>query len=229
MSAKCLQLHKLIQKLPEERWPFHLDRLPRNGIYFFFEKGETWGHGGAQPRIVRVGTHREGNFRSRIADHYVLDDRKMFFNQHQPAPKDRSIFRKNIGRALLLRDQDPYLSVWNIDFTTPASRERDGFRRDVEKEKQVEGQVTRILHEQFSFRWLELNGEKHRMGSQGLEAAFIGTLANCCECHPSSHWLGRSSPKPKITHSGLWQEQYLTSLEITERSLAEVAALLDAH
>jgi hypothetical protein len=41
-------------------WPFTSDQLPRNDIYFFFEKGETWGHGGDRPRIVRVGTHREG-------------------------------------------------------------------------------------------------------------------------------------------------------------------------
>lgn len=229
MSVKCRQVHELIQLLPEVRWPFDVEHLPRNGIYFFYEKGETWGHGGAQSRIVRVGTHKEGNFRSRIAEHYLVDERKMLFDQHQSAPKDRSIFRKNIGRALLQRDQDPYLSVWDIDFIPRASRETDGFRRDVEKERQIEGEVTRIIREQFTFRWLELDGEARRMGSQGLEAAFIGTLASCGECHPTSDWLGRSSPRPKITRSGLWQEQHLTASEFTEDSIAEIAAMLHAR
>jgi hypothetical protein len=67
------------------------------------EAGERWGHGGELPRIVRVGTHREGNFRSRMADHYVIDERKMEFNRNQPAPKDRIslMFLQNSIRVLL--------------------------------------------------------------------------------------------------------------------------------
>ncbi len=225
MSLTCKRLHDLVQELSEIRWPFDSDHLPRNGIYFFYEAGEIWGHGGDRPRIVRVGTHREGNFRSRTADHYVIDERKMGFNRNQAAPKDRSIFRKNIGRALLHRDRDPYEALWNIDFTTRASRETNGSRRDVEKEKQIEGQVTRILRERFTFRWIELEGQERRMGSQGLEAVLIGTLARCGECRPSSNWLGRFSPKPKIAQSGLWLEQHLQAPELTEDSIAEVAAV----
>jgi hypothetical protein len=154
-----------------------------------------------------------------MADHYVMNERKMGFDRNQPAPKDRSIFRKNIGRALLHRDHDPYEVLWNIDFTTRASREKNGSRRDVEKEKQIEGDVTRILRERFTFRWIELEGQERRMGRQGLEAAFIGTLARCGECRPSSNWLGRLSPKPKIAQSGLWLEQHLQAPELAEDSL----------
>src|SRR5207247_1577594 len=143
---------ELVHDLPEVRWPFDYDHLPRNGIYFFCEKGEIWGHGGNSPRIVRVGTHREGNFRSRMADHYVINQRKMEFNRNQPAPKDRSIFRKNIGRAILHRDCDPYEAIWNIDFTTLASRQMNGSHRDPAKEKQIEADVTHILRELFTFR-----------------------------------------------------------------------------
>ena len=39
-----------------------------------------------------------------------------------PAPKDRSIFRKNIGRDLLNREKDPYLECWEADFTISAER-----------------------------------------------------------------------------------------------------------
>ena len=100
-SADCQYLHKQIERLPLIRYPFDITKLPDDGIYFFYEEGEVWGHGGSKPRIVRVGAHRNGNFKSRINDHFVLNGRKMIFNEMQSAPKERSIFRKNIGRALL--------------------------------------------------------------------------------------------------------------------------------
>lgn len=226
MSTICYSLHSFLQKRPEVRWPFALEDLPRNGIYFFYEAGETWGHGGTHPRIVRVGSHREGNFRARIADHYVINERKMAFNSQQAAPKDRSIFRKNIGRALLHRNNDPYLAVWDIDFTIRANREMNGFRRDIQKERHVENEVSRLLREKFSFRWIELADEKLRLGSEGLEASFIGTLGRCSECHPSANWLGRFSPKPKIAESGLWLEQHLGSIGFTEHTIADVIDLV---
>jgi hypothetical protein len=222
----CKRLHDLIRELPETRWPFSLKILPRNGIYFFYEAGEIWGHGGDRPRIVRVGTHREGNFPSRMADHYVINPRRMVVSRDQPAPKDRSIFRKNIGRALLHRDGDPYEALWNIDFTTRASREVNGHRRDIEKEQRIEDHVTRILREEFAFRWIELDGQERRMGPEGLEAVLIGTLAKCGECHGSLGWLGRFSPKPKIRQSGLWLEQHLQSCELSEDSMTAVTTLI---
>jgi hypothetical protein len=149
----------------------------------------------------------------------------MAFSRDQAAPKDRSVFRKNIGRALLHRDADPYEMVWEIDFTTRAARAQHRLRRDVEKERQVEHQVTRILREQFTFRWIELEGQDQRMGSKGLEAELIGTLAACGECCASSDWLGRYSPKPKIAKSGLWLEQHLQAPGLTEDTIAKVAAL----
>jgi hypothetical protein len=41
-------------------------------IYFFYEDGEFWGHGGNRLRIVRIGTHKDGNFRSRIKEHFPV-------------------------------------------------------------------------------------------------------------------------------------------------------------
>jgi hypothetical protein len=68
--------------------------------------------------VVRIGTHRDGNFRSRIGEHFLLNESKMNFTAENPAPHERSIFRKNIGRALLNRAGDDYLKTWEIDFTT---------------------------------------------------------------------------------------------------------------
>ena len=101
MSVLCEWLHAKLEKLPRIRFPFELEELPENGIYFFYEDEEIWGHGGTKPRIVKIGTSRDGNFRSRIEEHYLLDKTKMKFDVTKPPPHDRSIFRSHIGRALL--------------------------------------------------------------------------------------------------------------------------------
>ena len=96
-TSDCEWLHKTLASLPLVRYPFTLNKLPLNGIYCFYEDGELNAHNN-KPGIVRVGTHKNNNFRSRINDHYLLDG--MSFDNNSPAPKDRSIFRKNIGRAI---------------------------------------------------------------------------------------------------------------------------------
>jgi hypothetical protein len=106
-----------LEKSTFVQFPFDQLLLPVNGIYFFYEDRETWGHAGPKPRVVRVGIYRDGNFRNRLADHYMLEQRRMNFDNTKPAPKDRSVFRKNIGRALLNEDKDSYLKTWEIDFT----------------------------------------------------------------------------------------------------------------
>ena len=37
--------------------------------------------------------------------------------------KDRSIFRKNIGRAILNKNQDPFLGQWELDLTTRKAKD----------------------------------------------------------------------------------------------------------
>ncbi|QQG39649.1 MAG: hypothetical protein HYS81_04745 [Candidatus Aenigmatarchaeota archaeon] len=208
MSQTCKALHEKLETLPLVRWPFDVSALPRNGIYFLYEIGETWGHGGSRPRIVRIGTHKDGNFRSRVSEHFLVDEKKMDFDATKSPPHDRSIFRKNIGRALLNRANDPYLAVWEKDFTTRASREAGFKLRDIEKERSVEAEVTRILRENFSFRFIVVDNQTQRMGTDGLEASLIGTVAGCNECRVSPTWLGLSSPVQKIRESGMWLVQH---------------------
>jgi hypothetical protein len=58
----CEQLHRLLDSKPLIRYPYAPDTLPDNAVYFMYEDGQTWGHGGTQPRIVQVGTQRNGKF-----------------------------------------------------------------------------------------------------------------------------------------------------------------------
>lgn len=214
MSELCRWLHEQLEQTPLFKFPFKLEQLPRNGIYFFYEQGEVWGHEGNKSRIVRIGTHRDGNFRTRIAEHYLLDESKMNFGRDKAKPSDRSIFRKNIGRALLNLRGDNYLQIWEIDYMYRKKRELCGHLRDIKKEKEIESEITGILRENFSFRFVELSRQRERMGKGGLESSLIGTIARCQLCKPSKDWLGNHSPKKNIRTSGLWLVQHLSADEI---------------
>lgn len=213
----CQAVHEATRDLPRIAYPFERTDLPRNGIYFFFEVGECDAHTGNE-RIVRVGTHRGGNFRSRISEHYLLD-RELDIITDRPAPKDRSIFRKNLGRAWIHKQGIEYLDVWNIDFTTKRNRQEHAHRRDVAIEHDVEDNVTALLRERFSFAWISVADEAKRMGTGGLEGRLIGTLAQCSACTASIGWLGQHSPDVRIRTSGLWQVQHLRHSPVDETDL----------
>ncbi|MCW6160470.1 MAG: hypothetical protein LVQ95_05305 [Candidatus Micrarchaeales archaeon] len=222
----CKRLHQELGLLKVVKWPFDLEDLPENGVYFFYEEGESWGHGGEEPRIVRIGTHKEGNFKSRVREHYVFDEGKLDFNKDQPAPKERSIFRKNIGRALLAKEKDNYLKVWEIDYTTKENRKKFGELRNIEKEKDLEKRISRILRERFSFKYITVNGERDRMGSSGIESELIGTVSRCRKCRPSKDWLGLYSPKKGIRNSGMWLVQHLGSSPLDRAGWESVCAAI---
>lgn len=217
LLGQCRWLHEGLDCLPSFSFPFRPEQLPENGIYFFYENGELWGHGGTVDRIVRIGTHKDGNFRNRICEHYLLDDRKMRFDATVPAPKDRSIFRKHIGRAILNNRGDPYLDVWEIDFTYRDKRDQFGHLRNIEKEMETESAVTELLRKKFFFRFVLLEGQAERIGKSGLESRLIATAAQCPECRASKNWLGLCSSKPQIRSGKLWQVQHLRGKTLDER------------
>lgn len=223
----CDWLHKKIEELPLIKYPFNLEDLPKNGIYFFYEKDETSKHEGVPGRIVRVGTHKGNNFRSRMNDHFLFNERKKNFNSMRPAPKDRSIFRKNIGRAILNKDNDDYLKIWNIDFTPRKNRDKHHHLRDINKEKEIEGRITNMLRDDFSFRFLLIDNEVERIGNRGLESSLIGTIAKCELCNPSERWLGNHSPVDAIRNSGLWLIQHLQSDVIDEKEKKIIIDTID--
>lgn len=197
MNQTCETIHHLFNRLERHRFPFDEKKIPKNGIYILFEKGEE-AHG--TDRIVRVGTHTGDNqLRSRLKQHFVSEN------------KDRSIFRKNIGRALLAKADDPFLEQWEWDLTTRANKEKYLPLLDQRKQDETEKQVSSTIRDTFSFVVFEVNGKEQRLD---LESKIISTVSLCDECKPSKNWLGLYSPKEKIRESGLWlvNELYKTPL-----------------
>lgn len=201
----CEQLHRLFHTLPRQRFPFAASQIPRNGIYICFEEGEH-AHGG--DRIVRVGTHRGMNqLRARLQQHFLNEQ------------KDRSIFRKNIGRALLNKANHPFLHQWEWDLTSRAARMRLQPLLDAEQQRATEQAVSAYIQQHISFVVFELHDQEHRLW---LEKRIIATIASCLECKPSAHWLGLHSPVAKIRESGLWLVQGVSGEGLSRE---EVAAL----
>lgn len=209
MSDLCSQLHMLLRRGKRFDYSMGYKSLPVNGIYIMFEKGEI-AHGG--DRIVRIGTHTgDKQLKSRIYQH--------FENKN----KNRSIFRKNIGRCFLNRDESPYLATWELDTTTREKKELYADRVDHEIEAEIEGRISHYIQNCLSFCLLDVPVKEDRLY---FEARLIGTVSNCTECQPSVDWLGLHSPVEKIRNSGLWQVMELYKTPISEKELTFVSKAL---
>ena len=212
MKDKCLLLHQLFNSLRRFRFPFDdkLDSIPENGIYIIFEKGETFE---GLDRVVRVGTHTGDNqLPSRLYQHFTDEN------------KDRSIFRKNIGRCFLNLKKSSYAEIWELDFTTKVQREKKAHRRDEPFERRLEKRITSYIQENLSFVLVEVKTKSKRLN---LESRIISTISLCSNCKPSPNWLGLHSPKVRIRESGLWQVNELYKESIRQNDLEELRRLIN--
>jgi len=199
----CETLHLVFNDRKRHRFPFDKNLIPGNGIYILFEKGEL-GHGECD-RIVRIGTHTgQNNLRQRLSEHFVKEN------------KDRSIFRKNIGRALLNKRQDPFIHQWELDLTTSAARRQHADEIDFEKLLEIEKDVSEIIRESFTFCVFEVHDLVDRLR---FEERLISTVNHCPVCRASMTWLGNYSLKYQIRDSGLWLVQGLNGRGMDERDL----------
>lgn len=206
MSALCHALHGLSSRLRIHSFPFDEELIPKNGIYVLFEEGED-AHG--LKRIVRIGTHTgDGRLRLRLREHFITEN------------KDRSVFRKNIGRAILNRSHDPFLADWNIDRTTYAAKRSPDDHADCVKQQSVERQVTDCIRASMRFAVFRVDDRNRRLF---WESRMISTISLCEKCDPSPEWLGRFSPKNKICESGLWQVNELFKEPFSKIEFSEFA------
>lgn len=199
----CEYIHEVFNSVKKIRFPF--GSIPLNGIYILFEAGES-AHSAS--RIVSAGTHTgDNNLRNRLEEHFVKEK------------KDRSIFRRNIGRAILNKNHDPFLDFWDLDLTT---REAKGKYTDInqsserKKQKDVEREVTKYIQNNFSFIAVEIDDKATR---SALKSKIISTVSLCERCKASESWLGNYSPKEKIRESGLWVVNDLFGTPLNEEDI----------
>lgn len=210
MSDTCNNIHHIFQNMKRYKFPFIEEELPKNGIYILFEKDEL-AHNGE--RIVRVGTHTgNGNLVKRLKEHFMKEN------------KDRSIFRKNIGKAILSKKDDSFLEQWNWDLTTKVNKEKYSSLVDFEKQKLTENEVSQYIKNNFSFAIFEVKSKTDRLN---FESKLISTISLCENCKPSSQWLGQSSPIHKIKEGGLWLVQGLYKTPLDLDDFEEIKSLLD--
>lgn len=211
MISMVYELHKTFNIQKRYYFPFDnlKNEIPKNGIYVIFEKGEKYKQ---FDRIVRIGTHTGNNqLYSRLKQHYIKEN------------KNRSIFRKNIGRCFLNQEGDPYLEIWNLDSTLKDKKELYSKVIDKDYEMEIEKRITEYIQNHFSFVAFPVEDKTSRLF---WESKIASTLAQSKEIQPSPNWLGHYSPKEKIRESGLWQVNGLGGDCINEMELIELNKLL---
>lgn len=205
----CEKIHGIFDSLPKYRFPFRNYNLPKNGIYILYEKGEP-AHN--TMRIVRVGTHNgDGLLGPRLVEHFLTEN------------KDRSIFRKNIGRAILNKNNDSLLEYWQKDLTKKSDRKKYQNTRNENRRKEFEKVVTRYIQSKFSIAVIEVESKRERLE---LESKIISTVSRCTLCHPSKKWLGLHSTVESIRESGLWLKQGLQKTPLLDKDLIRIKHLV---
>ncbi len=177
--------------------------LPKNGIYFFFEKGEKVDRD--VERIVRVGTHNaDERFRGRIRQHYGN-------RSSLKGNKNASVFRKHVGGALLRSDnpRDYRLKEW--------------LKQGGNSYPEVETRVSKCLRNNFTFCCFNVEGKEKRLK---FEKGIIALLARHPLGQPSADWLGRHAYDERIGYSGLWNTQQLDAEPLDEEQVEYMKRLL---
>jgi len=213
MSRHNLQIieevYALIRLLPRLDHQTSRGLLPQNGVYLFFERGETVRClDTVANRVVRVGTHRaDGRFRSRIRQHYG--------NVHSlGGNKNASVFRKHLGGALLRRvdPQDARLKDW--------------LTQDGPSFPEVEEMVSRVLRENFTFCCFRVDQRSERLS---LERGLIALFAQYPLGQPSPNWLGRFAASEEIRRSGLWNTQHIDAEPLTIEEFQRLKQPVKSH
>ena len=198
----CYRLHGQFNDM--KRYDYStIDEIPFvNGIYIMFEKGELYK---GFDRIVRVGTHTSDNrLKRRLKDHYLKEN------------KDGSIFRKNIGKAILNKNNHPYLQAWSLDTNKAADK------YDAEFQEKIEKQVSAYLKDNITFTCFQVDTKEDRLR---LEEGIIALLNSTPSFVSSEKWRGRFSPIDDISQSGLWLREGLNGKPLTVSEYEKIVAL----
>jgi hypothetical protein len=204
----CSEIHSRLELLPFFTNP---SQVPfRDGLYFFYEEGESSVHG-PKGRVVRVGNHprSDGALIRRLRQHY-------FGN------KNGSVFRKFLGGALMRAANK------NHPCLAPGTGLGHWEKQDASacpRCKPVEVQVSSRFQSRFKFKCVEIVDRQER---NRFEALLIASLAACTVCRPSARWLGFSAYSSQIHKSGLWNSQHVNGMIMNSEDIQRFEELIIA-
>jgi len=207
----CEELHKIFNKM--KRYTAKtIDEIPfNNGIYIVFDENEKYGN---YDRIIRVGTSTgQDQLRSRLKQHFLNEN------------KDRSIFRKNIGRAMLNIINNSLLEYWNLDLTKSNDKNKYFNKEKTDQCKSIEHDITDYLAENMSFVVFNVETKELRLR---FEKAIISTLYNSVNFVASNDWLGNFVPKIRGNHvkdSRMWVSQGIKAKPLTFGELEQIRGI----
>ena len=207
----CPRIHAMLRRLPAFR---NVSDVPfANGLYFFYENGESSSHD-PDGRVVRIGNHPRTQDRlvARLGDHF----------RSGSGAKNGSVFRRYLGGALMRR-RDP-----SSKCLQPGPGQGHWERQDVDACPTcagVEGDVKAYITENLTFRCVGIDdlAERNR-----FEMSLLATLAACTSCLPSPQWLGLHAYPQAVRSSGLWNVQHVDGPTISLRDLDRFAELVEA-
>ena len=204
----CAAIHDALESLPLLSSPTDVPCF--DGLYFFYEDGETSRHAAAG-RVVRVGNHpkKQACLVSRLRAHYSGN-------------KNSSVFRRILGGALLRR-RDP-----DSPCLAPSPGKGHWEHQNdkaCERCQPLEEEVSQLLRRSFRFRCVEVVDQAER---NDLEKVLIATIAACPVCGPSAAWLGRRAYSDKVRSSGLWNSDHVGGPTITAHQLQRFQSLAHA-
>ena len=172
------------------------EKLPQQGVYFFFDDNEPTRFSRTLPRLVRVGTHgisagSVATLRNRLRTH--LGTRTASGNHRA------SVFRLHVGRAIIKRDKlEGQYPEWGKGQSAP----KEVTIREAPLEALVSNYIgsLRVLYVPV----LDAAGTSSMRAT--IERQFISlfTENNCPVEEYSPTWLGQYSDKLSIRASGLW-------------------------
>ena len=173
-------------------------RLPKQGVYFFYEDGELTSGADGHPRVVRVGTHAVSN-----GSRSTLTQRLRAHRGTRAGGGNHrgSIFRLHVGQALQRR----------LKSLVPTWAKGSTVARDIrDAEREHEERVSKIICA-MPVLWLAVEDAAGPTSERAvIERGAIATLSNSLAPigKPSDSWLGNHSPREEIRRSGLWNLNY---------------------
>jgi hypothetical protein len=189
-------------------------KLPRRGVYFFFEAGEVRQESGTGPRVVRVGTHALGaGARSTL---------KQRLSQHRGGRSGSgnhrgSIFRLLVGKALIAAGIQDECPSWGVkgDAKNAATLLGQPLAALKDAEEPVERAVSNYIGA-MTVVCIGIDDEPGPNSLRGrIERNAIALLSNRNRPSldsPSPNWLGQHSQRILVCASGLWNQNHVDEM-----------------